>query len=214
MTSVKFYISGNEFSSPWIANWTGTLLSMCGLPPSEFKFNYKFIGERDKFLENNLIISQDIDELRTLDWAVFINSEIMWPYKSLLQLISNNTYDAITGWHLNENGSTDVIEKLDSTGLLRNNTINFMTPDSIVSRPLPFKVQYANMNFMAVKASIFSEIPTPVFKQFILEENTTISTNSVVFPWYYSFCNRLNQFGKEIFLDPTLKVSKISKSLL
>jgi hypothetical protein len=214
MVSIKFYISGNEFSSPWVTNWTGTLLSMRGLPSNEFKFNYKFISEKDKFLENNFIISQDIDELKTVDWAIFISSEIMWQYNVLLKLIHNNSYDVITGWHINENGSTDIIEKLNATELVRNNTINFMTPDSIVNKPLPFKIEYANMNFMAVKGSIFSELSTPVFRQFILEETTAISNNSVVFPWYYSFCHKLNAAGKEIFLDPTIKVSKISKSLL
>lgn len=214
MISIKVYVSGNEFSSPWVNNWTGTLSLISNLPPNQLKFNYKFIYEKDKFLENNISIMQDINEINTLDWAVFISNEVLWSPENLLKLVDNVSYDVITGWHSNENGSTDIIEKLNTTELIRNNSINSMTPSGIIDRPLPFKIEYANMNFMAVKASIFSKMQTPFFSQVLLQEKTDISSNNVVFPWYYSFCNKVNEMGKEIFLDPNLRVAKISKSLL
>jgi hypothetical protein len=214
MVSIKVYISGNEFSSPWVSNWTGTLSLISNLPPNQLKFNYKFINEKDKFLETNLAIAQDAEELQSLDWLVFLSNEILWPADSFLRLIKNGSYDAISGWHLNESNTTDIIERLDTTLLHRNNAINYMSPDEIVKKPLPFKVEYTNMNFFAVKANTFSQLTQPYFKQVILEETTSISNNSVIVPWYYSFCNRLNAIGKEIFVDPMIRVSKISRSLL
>ncbi len=214
MTSMKVYISGNEFSSPWVSNWTGTLSLLSNFPSNQLKFSYRFINERDKFLEINSAIAQDIEEVATVDWLVFLNNEIIWSPDSFFRLTKNTTYDAITGWHLNEAGNTDIIETLDKVSLLRNNTINYMNAEAITKRPLPFKIQYTNMNFMAIKANIFLTLPRPYFKQSMLEEKTAISQNTIVFPWYYSVCDTLNEFGKEIFVDPAIKVSKISRSLL
>lgn len=210
---VIFYITGETFSYPWVSNWSDTLSVLAS--NKHISFKYKFMHQSDKYLENNLGIFQDINDLNVADWVVFLSNEVIWHPAAILHILQNQTYDAITGWHMNESGKTEIVRNLNENDFLHKNIIEYMTPDQIQKQPLPFRIEYCNLNFFAIKGEIIREMNYPWFTQVILnQESSVINYNSITFPWYYSFCKKFNSLGKEIYLDPTLRINKISKSLI
>jgi hypothetical protein len=202
MISAKFLAMGKNFSGVWVNNWTGTLSFMAA---NKFNITWKFLDGKEPLIELNHAFK---DTAKT-DWVVILSSDVIWNSEQIKQLLLNNTYDAISGWKYLENRKTDVIQSLDTRSLLQNNSINYLDPNDILAKPIPFKVEYTSLSFVAFKTELIQNIN---FRpQYIISAD---KQKELLLPWNFSICKQFNEMGNEIFVDSRMQMKTILKQIL
>jgi hypothetical protein len=200
MINAKFLAFGENFSSLWVNNWTGTL-SFLGA--NKFNIAWQFYGGTEPFIELNHALST-IDKF---DWVVLLGKDVLWNADQIKQLLLNDTYDAIAGWKYLNNGTTDAVQSLDERALLYNNAVNYLNPQDVTIRPLPFKVEYSHLSFVAFKANL-------VYNKRFIPQYIEDNNNKFLLPWHFSVCKQFKEQGNEIYLDPRLQMKTLIERIV
>jgi hypothetical protein len=196
MISAKIIAFGKNFSGHWVNNWTGTLSFLAA---NNINFNWQFYDWDEPIIELNHAIASLSPQF---DWLVLTSGEVVWSGEQLKNLLLNDTYDAISGWRYTPAGTSDVVQSLDERFLLHNNGINYLADNDIAIRPIPFKIEYSQLNFVAFKAkTIHNKVFSP---QYIEDTN-----KKILLPWHFSVCKQYRADGNEIYLDPRFKMKTL-----
>jgi hypothetical protein len=202
MINAKFLAMGESFSGLWVNNWTGTLSFLAS---NKFNITWKFLDSKEPLIELN----HALKDVSKTDWIVILSNDVIWNMEQIKHLMLNNTYDAISGWKYLENGKSDVIQSLETRSLLHHNMVNYLEPHDILIRPIPFKVEYTSLSFIAFKTELIQNIN---FRpQYITSPD---NQKEILLPWNFSVCKQFNDMGKEIFVDTRMQMKTLLKRVV
>lgn len=134
------------------------------------------------------------------DYILWIDSDSFFTFEDFKQLLSRNQ-DIVAGYYQMENGSLAIVKDWDTTSLVKNGTMNFLTQRDIISIE-PFPVAYVGMGFMLVKNGVFESFSYPWFRPFNVDIGAVSDfTTEDVF-----FCLEAQAKGFKVLVDPLVKV--------
>ena len=136
----------------------------------------------------------------TYDKILWIDSDIAFNASDAIKLYESDK-DVIAGMYIASDGSVPVIE----TELGKSIDIK-----TAMEKTEPFKVWGTGMGFMCVKNGVFESLSKPWFqssstKAFIVDKLFEFNLPAEDL----SFCDRVGKSGKEVWIDPSVKVTHL-----
>jgi len=136
----------------------------------------------------------------TYDKLFWIDSDISWTTNDFIKLYENSN-DIVSGAYLLGNGEvTAYKEKLGPP----------LTYDKVLDAKDLIKVHSVGFGFLAVKQGVFESLTRPWFQSATVTMIDPETKDEWTFPIMgedVSWCERVNQAGFEIWLDPTVKLT-------
>lgn len=133
----------------------------------------------------------------TYDKLLWIDSDISFTPEDVIKVYESDK-DVISGAYLLATGEVVAYKEKLKSGF------KF---EEILSMKEPIKIHSAGMGFICFKSGIFEQLSRPWFQQ--VQTKTMFDNKEYIFPIMgedISLCERVNQLGYEIWLDPSVKV--------
>jgi hypothetical protein len=211
MKTILFCLSGTEFKSRFLLNWSDILLK-CII--NNFKPVLCLENDKNIFISRNKCLGANLlnDEEQLpyqgkldYDYLVWIDQCVTFTFDDLLKLMKS-PYDVTTGVYMFNNTITNLVHKFDYEFYKENRTFNFINYDSLVKAEKEdnryLEVEFADMGFFMLKKGVSEKISYPWFEH-NTDEPVSLFTDS------YSYCKKLLASGVKIMVDSNIKMNYI-----
>ncbi len=142
------------------------------------------------------------------DYMMWIDSDIAFNADLFMKLVEMDK-DIASGWYSQPGGTssggfyTPVVEKMDDEYFKVNGSYEFLTTETMVEKPEPFKVDYIGFGWVLIKQGVFEKIEYPWFAPKLIQLGDGIQD---VCSEDVAFCHDAKDAGFEIWVDPTCRV--------
>ena len=151
-------------------------------------------------LHNHVGDSRPLYGEATYDKIVWIDSDIAWTPDDFMRLYESDL-DVVSGAYLLASGDVTAYPKRLGPALRY---------EEVLTMKEPVKVHSVGFGFLAVKHGIFERLSRPWFQSVPVTMTDDETGEEWTFPIMgedISWCERVNQLGIDIWLDPTVRVT-------
>jgi hypothetical protein len=158
----------------------------------EKNITWEFFGEYSSHVgfarEITLDVAKDV-EAKVFLW---IDSDIIWNPEDVLKIYGSNK-DVVSGVYVMERGHA--VAKTD----------HWLEPHEIYNARELIKLDFCGLGFFAIKGEVLKSIPEPRFASTLVVD---MEGEDV------AFCRRIKSQGFDIWLDPSIRLGHVKKSVL
>lgn len=201
-------VPGKTFSDNWVNAWTSTT-ALLGRSGHTWGYSMSYdpvvYYARNRVLGGNNVngaVQKPFQGSVDYDYMVWIDSDMVWKADDVLKLLSHDR-DIVSGCYVTQNNvDFPIVETLDYDKLAQQGAFSFMTRSELDAKAAPFKVSYVGFGFLAVKKGVFEAMNYPWFQPRWVQHDQFVDFAAED----VSFCWTAAELGKEIWVDPSIRV--------
>lgn len=197
---------GSHLTSPYVISLLNTIL-YCQENGISIMYSNQFsshVGDAREAtlcgsMVNKLNDTRPFEGNITYDKLMWIDSDISWTTEDFIKLY-NSDKEIISGMYLLGSGDVTVYPKLLDAAM--------RYEDALVLDE-PFQAEGVGFGFVCIKSGIFESMSRPWFQSVPITKKMSDGTE-LTFPIMgedLSWCKRATDMGKEIWVDPSVKVT-------
>ena len=202
-------LPGSNYSREFLINWSEFLMESLNSNISIIisqQYDPVIYYVRNKCLGGDVlrgIHQKPFDGKLDYDFLMWIDSDIMFDFKSFKKLLDHNL-NIVSGIYLVEGGRNFAsVINWDTDFFLKHGYFKFLTQEDIKGKTGLIEVAYTGFGFILIKRGVFESLEYPWFQPVFQKLKDNIQDFSSEDA---SFCELARKNGFKIYVDPTVRV--------